>query len=608
MSDGTCQIFDLTPEKQVSGEQIFQHIHPEDLSRIKYLIASSIVKSKPQRAEFRILEANGDIKTLSASVELTLDANKNPLQLFGIVQDISTRKQAEQSSKNAIIAKMNAESASETKSEFLANMSHEIRTPLTAIIGFSETLLHSDQPMHERTTAIKTIIRNGDHLLHIINDILDLSKIEADKLEFESTPLNLFQLLNDVESLIQIQTKNKNLEFSINYDFPLPLYINTDPLRIKQILVNLCSNAVKFTDHGSIQIEVSYIADNDSIHFNVIDTGIGMTENEILKIFDSFTQADLSTTKKFGGTGLGLTISKFLAEKLGGDITVNSQTNSGSQFNINIKANITQETNFIHNIDMIPKESPVLVSTHQRNNLVGEILLAEDNEDNQRLLRLYLEKMGVNLSIAHNGKQAFNMAMENNYDLVLMDVQMPIMDGLEATKRLRNENYKTPVIALTANAMTEDRDRCLKAGCNDFLSKPVNRNNLYSVLAKYLSQADDSIPDLTPIYSTLLEEEPELIDIVGKFIENLPEIIGKLTRAAEKSDWQETASITHQVKGVGGGYGFPQLTELAAKIEFQLDNEDHEETLELIMQMNIICKKILSGIDPVENISKKIAR
>ncbi len=507
-------------------------------------------------------------------------------------------KQAEESNKKTLMAKLDAESASEAKSDFLANMSHEIRTPLTAIIGFAEALLHSDQPMRERTNAIKTIIRNGDHLLQVINDILDLSKIEAEKLEFEKINFCYFHILNDVESLMRMQLIRKEIDFKINYTFPLPAQIKSDPLRLKQILINICNNAIKFTHTGFVHINIEYNKDDEEIFFEVIDSGIGMQQHQVDKIFDLFTQADQNTTKEYGGTGLGLTISKYMAEKMGGNIIVNSEPGVGSHFKISIDTGSLSSVPAINNIKQIPAEKMLPATSRQTNSLSGKILLAEDNADNQQLLTLYLEKMGVELTIAENGKIAVELAEKNRYNLILMDMQMPIMDGLAAVRRLRQHGYKKPIVALTANAMNRDKVKCMAAGCDDFISKPVRRNDLYEMVSHYLLSSEPDQKLYRPIISALIEEEPELIDLVFRFVNNLPNTLEKITQASKNKNWDELKNIIHQLKGVGGGYGYPMLTAISAKIQFQLESNCYEEAVILINELDNMCQQIYAGLSP----------
>ncbi len=520
-------------------------------------------------------------------------------------------KQAEESNRKALIAKMEAESASEAKSDFLANMSHEIRTPLTAIIGFAEALLHSDQPMRERTNAIKTIIRNGDHLLHVINDILDLSKIEAEKFEFEQINFCYFHILNDVESLMQAQRMRKEIDFKINYTFPLPAQIKSDPLRLKQILINICNNAIKFTHTGFVHINIKCNKDNEKIFFEIEDSGIGMQQHQVEKIFDLFTQADQNTPRDYGGTGLGLTISKYMAEKMGGNIIVNSQPGIGSQFKISIDTGSLANTPAINNLKQIPAEKTLPATSRQTNSLSGKILLAEDNVDNQRLLTLYLEKMGAELTIAENGKIAVELAEKNRYNLILMDMQMPVMDGLAAVRRLRQHGYKKPIVALTANAMNRDKVKCMAAGCDDFISKPVRRNDLYEMVSHYLLSAEPDQKLYHPIVSALIEEEPELIDLVFRFVNNLPTTLEKITQASKNKNWDELKNIIHQLKGVGGGYGYPMLTVISAKIQFQLESNCYEEAIILISELDNMCQQIYAGLNsqqkPIDNQTSSVA-
>jgi len=606
LSDGAYEIFGFSSQessqdasqKNVTLLQIFNKISPDDREHIRHVISSSIVKRKYSNTEFHLSREDNAKCILFGSVEITVDENNRPIQLLGIVQDITQQKQAEESNKKALIAKMNAESASIAKSDFLANMSHEIRTPLTAIIGFAEALLHSDQPMRERTNAIKTIIRNGDHLLQVINDILDLSKIEAEKLEFDRINFCYFHILNDVESLIRMQLLNKNIEFNINYNFPLPKYIKSDPLRLKQILINVCSNAIKFTHSGFVHINIECDSENESINFEVCDSGIGMQQHEIDKIFDLFTQADLSTTKEYGGSGLGLTISKYMAGKLGGDIQVYSQPDVGSKFTISVNTGNLSDTPVVSKIKQVPTEQLLPAVSRQTNSLSGKILLAEDNEDNQRLLKLYLEKMGAELTIANNGKIAIELAQNSEFNLILMDMQMPVMDGLEAVKTLRKHGYKKPIVALTANAMNKDRVKCMAAGCDDFISKPIRQNDLYRTVSHYLLSASPDKKSFPPMTSTLIEEEPELMDLVFRFVNNLPGTLEKILLASKNKNWKELKNVCHQLKGVGGGYGYPKLTEISAKILFQLESNCYDEAIILVSEMESMCQQIYAGLNP----------
>lgn len=508
---------------------------------------------------------------------------------------------------NAIQAANNANKA---KSTFLANMSHEIRTPLTAIIGYAEVSLHSNQTLQERSTALKTIVRSGNHLLNIISDILDFSKIEADQLDVEIVSVELFQLVSDVESLMRPQAEKKGLEFNVLYDFPLPVKFANDPVRLKQILLNLCSNAIKFTDKGSVSITISCDCSLQVLLFSVKDTGIGMTTEQMQKLFKPFQQADSSITRRFGGTGLGLSLSKCLAEKLNGTIGVSSESGKGTRFTLTTGTGSLLKDQFVHSVKQISGHTNDTETTSvDEKPLSGHILLAEDNPTNQQLLSLFLKKMGAEVSVAEDGDMAVKMAKQYRYDLVYMDMQMPVLSGVDAVKTLRLQGYDQPIVALTANATNEDKTLCINAGCNDFLTKPILRQTLYDMTAKYLQLAEQSYKFKEPIISTLLSEEPTFRDLVEKFVSELPGLLHKLQQAFEQKDWAAFKDELHILKGMGGGFGYHVLTELAGKAEFQLFSENFETVKSLLDEIGQVSELIYQGISVNgENVIKLEAR
>ena len=427
------------------------------------------------------LEEEGFAASIASLVSLALESNQRRMAEAALQQ-----------------AKEAAEASSRAKSEFLANISHEIRTPMTAILGYADLMVDPSQGPSDRLECIHTIRRNGAHLLQLINDILDLSKIEAGKLEVEAIECSPVEIVADVASLMRGRAMEKNLQFDVEYVGPIPRVIRTDPMRLRQILMNLCGNGIKFTQHGGVRILVRLAenadADNDMprLRFEVIDTGIGMTDEQLKRLFQPFMQADSSTTRRFGGTGLGLAISKRLAAMLGGDITVQSMPDKGSRFVLEIETGPLRNVEWIDPVEVETSRHVADDSEHADTppQLYGlNILLAEDGIDNQRLISFHLRKAGAKVTIAENGRIAVEAALKASeanapFDVILMDMQMPELDGYGATTYLRYKGYSGPIIALTAHAMKGDREKCLKAGCTDYAAKPIDRNTLLAVIAR----------------------------------------------------------------------------------------------------------------------------
>lgn len=415
----------------------------------------------------------------------------DPCGFAAITYDISKQKQAEDLLK---VAKESAEAANRAKSSFLANMSHEIRTPLGAVLGFSELLNDPSLSHQERRDFTSTIQRNGAQLSSLISDILDLSKIEAERLELEEIEFSLPSALRDMSELAktEITSKQKQITFQLNCDPDIPQIIWSDPTRLKQILTNLIGNAVKFTERGFISMTVTCersTTDSSLIlmNFVIADSGAGMTADQQVRIFHPFSQGDSSITRKFGGTGLGLVLSRQIARMMGGDLgLVTSKVGEGSVFKVTVAVRAVEtgersERQFRvfddHGTPEIPNEVK----------LPGiRVLLAEDAPDNQILIRRFLEVAQAIVEVANNGHEAVDKALKGEFDVILMDMHMPELDGLQATRILRQQGFRKPIIAVTANALLEERMHCLHAGCDDHLAKPVSRAKLLRKILEHV--------------------------------------------------------------------------------------------------------------------------
>tara|TARA_B110001454_G_scaffold16145_1_gene14520 strand:- start:13651 stop:16386 length:2736 start_codon:yes stop_codon:yes gene_type:complete len=422
---------------------------------------------------------------LNITIVPEFDENSETEGFIVLASDVSNYKRIQEELK---AAKIEAEVANETKSAFLANMSHEIRTPLGAVIGFSELLADDNMSASDRSKTIEIIKRNGRLLSTIINDILDLSKVEAGKMEIERVAVNLMETVNDITTLLNMEAAGKGIQLNVTVEGSIPSTIKTDPTRLRQILFNIVGNAIKFTQKGTVKLKIARAADPTKIEFSIQDTGTGIAAEHAERLFSPFTQADVTTTRKFGGTGLGLVLSKKLANAMGGDVQlVASQLGKGSTFSVTIEHGQSDDKFLSPAIDTQKAAVKIAVSNSlgKQSELAGKtILVVDDSPDNVALIKWILKMAGAEVLTASNGREGIHKALGENVNTVLMDLQMPEMDGYEATRELRKRGFVRPIVALTAHAMKEERKRCLENGFNEHVTKPIDKNNLIQLLSE----------------------------------------------------------------------------------------------------------------------------
>ena len=565
--------------------------------------------------------------------EFPVELSLAPVRLAGewhavaVVRDVSERKRAQEELERRAAALESANRALEESSQaaqaatrakglFLANMSHEIRTPLTAILGYADLLADDALAATDRRTYLATVRRNAEHLLQLINDILDLSKIEAGKMVMEPGPCQLPSLIADVASMMRPRAEQRRNTLQVRYDGPVPETICTDQARLRQVLVNLVGNAVKFTEQGSVQILVSFVrqwrSGQPAVRVAVADSGIGISEETLPRLFESFVQGEIATTRRYGGTGLGLAISRRIVAALGGELSVESTLGKGSTFTVTVPAGD------ISGVKMLPSPDEAICEGEAAARWVPgpealrgvKILLAEDSPDNQNLLRTILGKAGGELEVVDNGRLAVERALETPFDVVLMDMNMPEMDGYEAARMLRRRGYARPILALTANAMSGDGERCLAAGCDAHLPKPIDRRQLIETVQRYASgktrgpeaPAGAREPAKPPaaehrILSSEFAGDPQLAEILPQFVEGLPGQLHALLDALNQDRLEDAERIAHRLKGAGGGYGYPALSEAAAALEAAVKSFDAAATAEAMGKVQEVCAAIQAGWD-----------
>jgi two-component system, sensor histidine kinase len=522
-----------------------------------------------------------------------------------LVTEIRAREQIQN---DMVLAKEAAEAANQAKSEFLANMSHEIRTPLNSILGFADLVRQgTNLSVAEQHDYLDTIHKSGEHLLSLISDILDLSKIEAGQLTVENIRCSPHQIIAEVVSVLRVRAAEKGLKLDYNWIGQVPETIASDPARLRQMLLNVVGNALKFTDTGGVHIISQIVGELEDpcMLLEVVDTGIGIREEKLCDIFDPFCQADSSVTRRFGGTGLGLAICRRLAQALGGGISVQSQPNEGSIFSISIS------TGSLVGVPMLagplndvprPRDEP---HAKKRFGLPGRrILVADDGDTNRKLIQIVLRRAGATVFCAENGRQALEIALKEPLDAILMDMQMPVMDGYTAATMLRDAGATMPVIALTAHAMKGDEERCRAAGCTGYLTKPIKSERLLAALAAEIGgeeilerdAAHCQQTDANALRSSLPLDDAEFREIVDEFVARFQTRLAAMHAAQEAEDLIELKSLAHWLKGAGGTAGFQPLTEAAFELEMSLAAGDTFAVAKGLQDLDALEARILGGM------------
>jgi signal transduction histidine kinase/CheY-like chemotaxis protein len=457
---------------------------------VAFMMQRSVVRPLTELTAWAVSAGHGD------AVLARVDSGRRD-ELGTLAREFdSMLARVEASRSEAREAERVARDAARAKSEFLANMSHEIRTPLTAMLGNADLLMDAGLPAAAQAEHVQTIRRNGAHLMAVLNDILDLSRLEAGRMTMESIACSPHALLHEVADMVRARADEKGLRFEVGPAGPLPASIRTDPTRMRQILLNLCGNAVKFTQAGGVKLTACLATRPDdpepAVDFLVQDTGIGLTAEQVERLFRPFEQADSSTTRRFGGTGLGLVISRRLARMLGGELSLASQPGQGSTFTVRIPTGPLAGVPLVEQGAPAPVAAAAAPAINQR--LSGRILLAEDTRDSALVIATMLRRAGAEVTIVGTGLAAIEAlqsaeASGQPFDLALIDQHMPELDGMQATRRLRAEGYTRPIAALTANSLPGDRAECIAAGCDEYASKPVRRAELVALCAKLMGQA-----------------------------------------------------------------------------------------------------------------------
>ena len=664
--DTSVAVTGYCPEEFASDPLLWINmVYPEDRDAVRKQASQCISGEGIEPLEHRIIRKNGTIVWVKSTLVRQYDSQGNLVSYDGLLQNITERKHAEEqmmkakehaeqtqkeledmnmqleaSIERANLLAQEATVANLAKRQFLANMSHEIRTPMNAIIGFSD-ILAEEELTDEQKKHVDIIRESAKKLLQLINDILDFSKIEAGKLDIEIEDCLLERELAIIESLMGQLAIKKRLEFRVIYHGKLPPKIRTDPVRLRQCLINLINNAINFTETGHVYVNVRLqeLEGKASIRFDVEDTGIGIEAEKRELIFEKFVQIDTGNANRHNGAGLGLPISRQLAELLGGKLSLTSEIGKGSVFSLVIPVNVDIKSQPLFDKYDIAGRLESEPDTMEKDKFTGRVLVAEDSPTNQMLINLLLERLGLEVTLVKDGKDAVDKALTQTFDLIFMDIQMPDMNGFDATKILRKNGVKIPIVALTAHVMKGDRQECLSAGCDDYLAKPINRKGLVQIIHKYLPSKNKNLnekiesvkyeagklgrpycgekspedrtsnvqnKEIVISWSSIMEicgDEDIAEEIVKIFLESAPRCMQLIAEAIKTGNPKDLRLYAHKLRGSSRQIAANELSEKARCLECAAYEKDIETAASLLGGVKHEFEKVvsfLSGADWIE--------